>query len=120
MMEKRKYTRVPFSGKGSITAKSREYPMELKDISLRGALVSGAFAPGLKLNEPVELDIRDESLRILVTGIPVSRNGDTIGLRWTGIGERSLNNLYLAVKKWAADKAGIDTEFRGMILKQVP
>jgi len=119
MMEKRKYTRVAFSAKGVLTWKSQQFQMDLKDISLRGAMISGPFAHRLVLNEPVEMDIRDESLRILVTGTPVSRSQDCIGIKWTGIGEKSLNNLYLAVKKCATDKTGIDREFRGMILKQV-
>lgn len=117
MTEKRKYTRIPFRVQGSLVLNGREIPIDLLDLSLRGALIADVPGVSLPLGKPIDVDIRDESLRIRITGVPVSRTSNGTGIKWTYVGEKSLHNLYIAVKQGALDKAGIEKEFRSMILK---
>ena len=118
MIEKRKFTRIKFSSSGVMAFKDKYYNLTVQDISLRGIRISSPYIDQIPLNSKLSFIIKNAELRMAAQGTSVSKNNDgTLGVKWTGIGEGSLNNLILLMKNLAPNKNVIEKEISGLVLK---
>lgn len=97
--------------------KDKYYNLTVEDISLRGARISSPHAHLIPMNTKLSLIIKNSELKMAAQGTSVFKDNGVLGLKWTGIGEGSLNNLILLMKSLAPNKKTIEKEISGLVLR---
>jgi hypothetical protein len=117
MIEKRRFTRVPYASNATITYQKGRLPTSIKDISLRGIGVDCSLCETIPLYTPLSVVIENKDMRMTAQGKPVFRNGSQLGIKFTGIGESSLNNLILLMRKNCKKGSDLDNEINKLVLR---
>lgn len=95
MSENRRFSRVPFLLKGSLTVGTEVIPVQILDVSLKGALVEliGNLGTGQESNGWLEMPLEGQELVIRMEVSIAHSTGDRMGLRCTTIDLDSMTHL---------------------------
>ena len=119
--ERRRFTRLPFHSKGTLLdpVERREFPFELEDISLKGALAylseaDARFCTTLPVHRELQFDLILPAAEqdIQATAVIVHTRDRSVGLEFTLIDIDSITMLRRLLELNTGDPEIVDREIR--------
>ncbi|WP_337840861.1 PilZ domain-containing protein [Rheinheimera sp.] len=94
-MDHRRFSRVLFSGPTLLTASGQQLPGQLKDLSLKGALVQLEHTGSLVIGTPyqLEIELNDSGLHLQMQVSVAHQHGLLVGLRCDKVDIESVSHL---------------------------
>jgi hypothetical protein len=96
-VEKRLYRRAPIDGTARLDVRDQSYPVELLDLSLKGAQVEVAsdLADKFLLQTPclLVLELEDTDIQVPLEGIIVRHSENTLAIEFTQVRVESMQHL---------------------------
>ena len=96
-MEKRLYRRAPVDGTARLDVRGQSYPVELLDLSLKGAQVEAAsdLASKFLLQTPccLLLELEDTDIQVPLDGIIVRHQDNNLAIEFTQVRVESMQHL---------------------------
>ena len=117
---RRKFSRRELDGvEGMLYFGGQEYPARVKDLSFRGTRLD--LTPNGGIPEQTELSLRVQSpdCRIYVRARVLSVRDGQMRLKFTGIGESSLNNLRQLLISSSRDPDELERELSNLTLRLI-
>lgn len=121
MSERRKFSRISFSGKcsltGKISDKTKTWPSELLDISLNGALV--CCPPSWHTTEDtrlqLELCLEGSDIVLQISGKVCHQEADVLGIKFLTLNLDSISHLKRLIQLNLADEDLLHREISQLI-----
>ncbi|MDR2032179.1 MAG: PilZ domain-containing protein [Azoarcus sp.] len=114
-VQRRRYSRIRFRCSADIQAGSGQWPCQVLDISLRGALVT-ANIPGIALDTPCLLELRlDDETRVRMSGHIVHRYSNQIGIVCDETDLDSMHHLRRLLSLNLGDASLLNREFSALL-----
>lgn len=117
MLEKRHFTRIAFDARARLLQGESDWPTQLLDISLKGALVAHPAGAHLRKGDPVSLLLllSDEETEIRMDGQVVHQEGGHLGLMCDHIDVDSVSHLRRIVELNTGSEALLEREFNALV-----
>ena len=115
--ERRQFSRIDFATQARLYHPAGDTPVDLLDISLKGALVACHAPLPLRDGTPVRLHLPldEHGTLIRMDGSIVHNEGGQIGIRCTGIDLDSITHLRRLVELNLGDEALLERELHHLI-----
>ncbi len=117
MLEKRHFTRIAFDARARLLQGKSDWPTQLVDISLKGALVEQPAQSQLKRGDAVSLHLllSDEETEIRMDGHVAHQEGGHLGLVCDHIDVDSVSHLRRIVELNTGSEALLEREFNALV-----
>lgn len=117
MIEKRHFTRIAFDARARLLQGASDWPTQLLDISLKGALVTQPDGEHLHQGEPVSLYLllSDDETEIRMDGHVVHQEQGHLGLVCDHIDVDSASHLRRIVELNTGSEALLEREFDALV-----
>ncbi len=112
----RRFSRIPFVARARLHGQGLDWPSELIDISLKGALVTQPPGVTLRIGEPLRLDLSvdDGAATIHMDAEVAHCGGGRVGLHCRHIDLQSITHLRRLVELNLGDPARLDRELHAL------
>ena len=122
MIEKRQFTRIAFDARARLLQNESDWPTQLLDISLKGALVRQPQGGHLEANQPVSLYLllSDEETEIRMDGQIAHQDSEHIGIVCQHIDVDSASHLRRIVELNTGSELLLEREFDALIKYSAP
>ena len=117
MIEKRHFTRIAFDARARLMQGESDWPTQLLDISLKGALVEQPEQAELKKGDPVSLYLllSDEETEIRMEGRVAHQEGGHLGMVCEHLDVDSASHLRRIVELNTGSEALLEREFDALV-----
>ncbi len=117
MEEKRHFTRIEFDASATLVIGDQQYPIQLQDLSLNGAMISRPEQLILTNDTPVTLLILlcDGETEVIMSGHIAHQEDSRMGIMCDNIDVDSASHLRRIVELNAANNFLLDREFEALI-----
>lgn len=118
--QRRRFSRVLFNAAARLKVDERDWPCEIHDLSLKGALIGISFPPGgIPAGAPctLELNLGDTDARIRMAGTISHVEGANVGLRCESIDLDSVSHLRRLVELNLGDDTILQRELSALIAR---
>jgi hypothetical protein len=117
-VQRRHYSRIRFCGSAIFQAELDQWPCDVLDLSLRGALITAEF-PKFAIDTPCLLELRlNDDVCVRMEGHVAHRHGDQIGIVCDVTDLDSISHLRRLLALNLGDASLLDREFSTLLAAQ--
>jgi hypothetical protein len=117
-VQRRRYSRIRFRGSAVFQADLGQWPCDVLDLSLRGALITAA-SPGIAIDTPCLLELRlGDDVCVRMEGHVAHHHGNQIGIVCEVTDLDSISHLRRLLALNLGDASLLDREFSALLATQ--